>query len=60
MRIKPCVTMTTPTGVPITLCDTCNREHPQGKRHCEICGCPSAFINDDGRCLSPACREAKK
>lgn len=27
---------TTPTGVPITLCDECHREHPQGKRHCEI------------------------
>ncbi len=42
------------------LCDECHREHPQGKRHCEICGRPSAFIQDNGRCLSPACREAKK
>ena len=50
--------MTTSNGVPITLC---HREHPQGKRHCEICGRPSAFINDNGRCLAPACcREAKK
>ena len=53
--------MTTPNGVPITLCAECHREHPQGKRHCEICGRPSAFINDNGRCLAPACcREAKK
>ena len=27
--------------------------------NCDNCGRPSAFINDDGRCLSPACREAK-
>ena len=28
--------------------------------NCGCCGRPSAFINDDGRCLAPACREAKK
>ena len=28
--------------------------------NCETCGRSSAFINDDGRCLAPACREAKK
>ena len=39
---------TTPNGVPIILCAECNREHPQGKRHCDICGRPSAFINDNG------------
>ena len=50
---------TTPNGVPITVCATCHREHPQGKRHCGCCGRPSAFISDDGRCLAPACREAK-
>lgn len=27
--------------------------------NCDNCGRSSAFINDDGRCLSPACREAK-
>ena len=27
--------------------------------NCDICGRPSAFINDDGRCTRPACREAK-
>ena len=43
--------MTTPNGVPITLCNECHRD---------ICGRPSAFINDNGRCLAPACREAKK
>lgn len=26
--------------------------------NCGCCGRSSAFINDDGRCLSPACREA--
>ena len=54
---------TTPNGVPITVCAECHRwlrEHPQGKRRCVICGRPSAFIQDDGRCLAPACREAKK
>ena len=50
---------TTPNGVPITVCATCHREHPHGKRHCDICGRPSAFINDQGRCTRPACREAK-
>ena len=49
---------TTPNGVPITVCATCHREHPQGKRHCDICGRSSAFINDNGRCTRPACREA--
>ena len=28
--------------------------------NCGCCGRPSAFINDNGRCLAPACREAKK
>ena len=27
--------------------------------NCGCCGRPSAFINDDGRCLARACREAK-
>ena len=27
--------------------------------NCGCCGRSSAFINDDGRCLAPACREAK-
>ena len=27
--------------------------------NCETCERSSAFINDNGRCLSPACREAK-
>ncbi len=52
--------MTTPNGVPISLCAACHREHPQGKRHCNNCGKPSAFINDNGRCLlcaHPVCRE---
>ena len=28
--------------------------------NCACCGRPSTFINDNGRCLTPACREAKK
>ena len=28
--------------------------------NCGCCGRSSAFINDNGRCLAPACREAKK
>ena len=28
--------------------------------NCGCCGRSSAFINDNGRCLTPACREAKK
>ena len=27
--------------------------------NCGCCGLPSAFINDNGRCTRPACREAK-
>ena len=27
--------------------------------NCGCCGRPSAFINDNGRCLAPACREAR-
>ena len=27
--------------------------------NCGCCGRPSAFINDNGRCTRPACREAK-
>ncbi len=26
--------------------------------NCGCCGRPSAFINDNGRCTRPACREA--
>ena len=51
---------TTPAGVPITLCATCHREHPQGNQHCDNCGRPSAFIQDSGRCIRPECREDKK
>ena len=28
--------------------------------NCGCCGRSVAFVNDDGRCLAPACREAKK
>lgn len=32
-------------------CPRCGLDHPTGKRHCEQCGRPSAFIQDDGLCL---------
>ena len=50
----------TPINAPTIACPLCGIDHPTGKRHCEISGRPSAFIHDNGRCLSPACREAKK
>lgn len=30
--------MTTPTGIPITLCTDCNREHPVTRQHRPVCG----------------------
>ncbi len=43
---------TTPTGIPITQCETCGIEHPITRNHCTDCGKPSMFINSNGRCLS--------
>ena len=51
---------TTPNGVPIALCDTCHREHPIGKRHCESCGRPSAFISEATNGLCLGCKAARK
>ena len=44
---------TTPSGQPITHCDTCGRTHPEGRAHCRECGRPSAFIDrESGWCLA--------
>jgi len=50
--------MTTPTGIPVTKCDTCGREHPVTRRHCQVCGVPSIFIGSDGCCLWHTGQEA--
>ncbi|ACV09935.1 hypothetical protein [Jonesia denitrificans] len=39
----------TPTGVPIIQCGTCNRTHPQGRAHCTQCGQASLFLAH-GKC----------
>ncbi|QXB43549.1 hypothetical protein [Jonesia denitrificans] len=39
----------TPTGVPIIQCGTCNRTHPQGRAHCTQCGRASLFLAH-GKC----------
>ena len=44
--------MTTPTGIPVTLCDTCCHTHPATRRHCLTCGIASAYLDDAGYCLS--------
>lgn len=42
----------TQTGIPIIHCDTCRLYHPQGRRHCTVCGKPTLFINPNtGDCL---------
>lgn len=43
-------TPTTPTGIPITLCETCEHTHPQNRDHCDECGRASLFLSD-GLCL---------
>lgn len=42
----------TPTGIPVTDCDTCQRRHPVTRRHCE--GCGLALIFPHG-CACPTC-----
>lgn len=44
-RCEPCaldyadeVEDTTPTGIPITTCDTCGHTHPVTRVHCRDCG----------------------
>lgn len=51
------MTDTTPMGVPIIHCSTCNLYHPEQRKHCSACGMPSLFINPDGYCLK--CAEGK-
>lgn len=44
---------TTPTGIPIALCPTCERHHPATRQHCGDCGRPTAFLDrDSGLCLT--------
>ena len=55
--------MTTPNGVPITVCAECHRwlrDHPQGVRHCEACGRPSAFISEATNGLCLGCKAGRK
>ena len=42
---------TTPTGIPITYCDDCERYHPATREHCIACGYASMFIDPDGVCI---------
>ena len=41
---------TTPTGIPITYCDDCERYHPATRGHCIKCGKPTLFLNPDSNC----------
>lgn len=41
---------TTQTGVPIILCDRCNKRHPIMRGHCDQCVAPALFLKD-GLCL---------
>ena len=45
------------TGYTPSACPECGIDHPTGKRHCEQCGKPSAFIQDDGLCLKCRAKE---
>ena len=36
-------TDTTPAGIPITDCGTCNRRHPVTRQHCPACGLATLF-----------------
>lgn len=33
----------TPTGIPITDCETCRRRHPTTRKHCPTCGLAHLF-----------------
>ena len=35
--------MTTPTGIPITTCPTCEHPHPVTRSHCPVCGLAHLF-----------------
>lgn len=35
--------MTTPTGIPITLCDQCGHTHPVTRKHCPVCGLATLY-----------------
>lgn len=38
---------TTPTGIPITLCDQCGFRHPITREHCPTCGSARLFGHDN-------------
>lgn len=40
----------TPTGIPITHCDTCGRTHPITRAHCTTCELATIFPCADARC----------
>lgn len=48
---------TTATGIPVTICGTCNVSHPVPRRHCVTCGRASLFLNN-GACLT--CTDVEK
>lgn len=37
---------TVASGIPIRPCDTCGRDHPVTRTHCDVCGIPSLFGHD--------------
>ncbi len=45
---------TTPTGMPIEACGTCERRHPVAREHCTECGRPSLFLDSLGLCVQHA------
>ncbi|GAW57475.1 uncharacterized protein PD653_4920 [Nocardioides sp. PD653] len=45
---------TTPTGIPIEDCATCNRHHPVTRKHCTTCGLALIF-----RCAQSDCGNAR-
>ncbi len=40
---------TTPTGIPISLCETCGHRHPISRKHCPVCGLALIFAHPHPR-----------
>jgi len=38
---------TTPTGIPVTDCDTCHHRHPVTRRHCPGCGLATLYGHEN-------------
>lgn len=49
----------TPTGIPIILCATCQRTHPQNRAHCTQCGRASLFLTQ-GKCRNHQCCNSQR